>query len=244
VDHTQEIHKLWNTASNKDLATILVEIFSLYDEMRSKNINLPINLELDILLNANYAIGYGSTISEAHNISILLNRITSLNLDAAKLKEYDIASSNCHRLACTLSSAFINQLCSDIYEKKNSSYKIISWFDFDNDSNIINVLQNLIQKLLDSLKIGDLNKWQLELFNYLITLNLLLEDIQNTSHSKIEAQLRSYLNSIDKSSNIWLTWKNEWLEKSDYYRFITLIITNISHPEERWIEYVSKLIDD
>ena len=45
--------------------------------MRSKNINLPINLELDILLNANYAIGYGSTISEAHNISILLNRITS-----------------------------------------------------------------------------------------------------------------------------------------------------------------------
>lgn len=76
MDHTQEIQKLWNTASNKDLATILTEIFSLYDEMRSKNINLPINLELDILLNANYAIGYGSTISEAHNISTLLNRIT------------------------------------------------------------------------------------------------------------------------------------------------------------------------
>lgn len=244
MDHTQEIQKLWNTASNKDLATILTEIFSLYDEMRSTNITLPINLELDILLNANYAIGYGSTISEAHNISILLNRITSLNLDAAKLKEHDITSSNCHRLACTLSSAFINQLCSDIYEKKKSSYKIISWFDFNNDSNIINVLQNLIQKLFDSLKIGDPNKWQLELFNHLVTLNLLLEDIQNTSDKKIEEQLRSYLNSIDRSSNIWLTWKNEWLEKSDYYRFITLIITNISHPEERWIEYVSNLIDD
>ena len=50
--------------------------------------------------------------------------------------------------------------------------------------------------------------------------------------------------AIDRSSNIWLTWKNEWLEKSDYYRFITLIITNISHPEERWIEFVSNLIDD
>ena len=126
MDYTQEIQKLWNTATNKDLTTILTEIFVLYDEMRSKNITLPINLELDILLNANYAIGYGSTISEAYNISILLNRITTLNLDAAKLKEIDIASSNFHRLACTLSSAFINQLCSDIYEKKNSSYKIIN----------------------------------------------------------------------------------------------------------------------
>ncbi|NDB29815.1 hypothetical protein EB155_08650, partial [archaeon] len=168
----------------------------------------------------------------------------NLNLDAAKLKEHDITSSQIHRLACTFSSAFINQLCSDIYEGKNSSYKIISWFDFNNDSNITSVLQNLIQKLLAPLKIGDLNKWQLELFNHLITLNLLLEDIQNTSDNKIEEQLRSFLNSIDRSSKIWLTWKNEWLEKSDYYRFITLIITNISHPEERWIEYVSNLIDD
>jgi len=244
VDHTQEIQKLWNTASNKDLATILTEIFSLYDEMRSKNITLPINLELDILLNANYALGYGSTISEAHNLSKLLNQIINLNLDAAKLKEHDITSSQIHRLACTFSSAFINQLCSDIYEGKNSSYKIISWFDFNNDSNITSVLQNLIQKLLAPLKIGDLNKWQLELFNHLITLNLLLEDIQNTSDNKIEEQLRSFLNSIDRSSKIWLTWKNEWLEKSDYYRFITLIITNISHPEDRWIEYVSNLIDE
>tara|TARA_B100000287_G_scaffold275723_1_gene259698 strand:- start:50 stop:784 length:735 start_codon:yes stop_codon:yes gene_type:complete len=244
VDYTKEIQNLWNTTSNKDLATILTEIFSLYDEMKSKNMTLPINLELDILLNANYAIGYGSTIPEARNISILLDRITTINLDTAKLKENDITSSNFHRLACTLSSAFINQLCSDIYEKKISSYKIISWFDFNKDSDITNVLHNLIQKLFVSLKIGVLNKWQLELFNHLITLNLLLEDLQNTSDNKIEEQLRSYLNSIDRSSNIWLTWKNEWLEKSDYYRFITLIITNTSHPEERWLEYVSNLIDD
>ena len=244
MDYTKEIQNLWNTTSNKDLATILTEIFSLYDEMKSKNMTLPINLELDILLNANYAIGYGSTIPEAQNISILLDRITTLNLDTAKLKENDIISSNFHRLACTLSSAFINQLCSDIYEKKISSYKIISWFDFNKDSDITNVLHNLIQKLFVSLKIGVLNKWQLELFNHLITLNLLLEDLQNTSDNTIEEQLRSYLNSIDRSSNIWLTWKNEWLEKSDYYRFITLIITNTSHPEERWLEYVSNLIDD
>ena len=66
----------------------------------------------------------------------------------------------------------------------------------------------------------------------------------NIKKKKESILVKNFFNKIDRSSKIWLTWKNEWLEKSDYYRFITLIITNISHPEERWIEYVSNLIDD
>jgi len=237
VTYTDQITTLWKKTDDRDLASLLREILSLVDEAKTEGESLPLDLELDILLNANYALGFGGTPAEARVIADLYHRITEQS--ASHLSPNQI-----HRLGCTLASAVISILSSDEYAVESTAYDIISWEDLSDDASALDIIEILLGVLPLTLKLGEVSSWKLELVTFVITLQLIYQDLGGDQPLKQlgGSYINTFFATVDQSSDTWMKWKGSWLEKTDYYRFTTLMITSTSQPEETWIRAVESYL--
>ena len=239
MTYVEQIERIWSSTAqdSQDLASILRQLLDLMEEALDAGEAVPPELELELLLQANYALGFGSTVAEAHQLAILYNKI--LGLENHDLATHNISSDKFHRLACTLAGAVLSLLTSDEYQQISTVHTIPVWRDLPEDVETVVVIEALLVHLVKGLQMGTPNHWSLELLTFIITYHLLHQDLNGPGleHSAI-SQIQQFVDVWDQQSPVWTNWKNSWLEYSDYYRFVTLLLTNTSSPEEIWLDEV------
>lgn len=239
MSYTKRIQSLWEENNGQNLSIVLTKILDLIDEAYQKDERVPADLELDILLNANYALGFGTSPAEANRLANLLEFILSnYNRDLVELADN---GTKLHRLACTLSSVVITMLSSGT---ELEELKQIRRFNGLVNPSIADLLENVTHLMIKAVSYGKYNKWQLELFSFIITLIQLQIDLGSVYqiNSTQESLLVDTVNNFDTTSEIWFAWKDDWLEKSDYYRFVTLMLTSTSSSEEIWLDKLDEYL--
>ena len=78
---------------------------------------------------------------------------------------------------------------------------------------------------------------------FIVTIDLLLDDMGSTIGLSQETKKRMEAIFVDlKESKILSSWSENMLEKSDYYRFVTLMMTQKSREEEIWLDYMKQFL--
>ena len=225
VEIIQEIEALWQTNEAQPLVLVLRKLHELLGRARQNQTEIPLSLEVDIILASNNAFGYGGEIDEARVLFDLLSRINR--------EEHNLSTPILNRLGCTISGTFLSHLTSDVHNKTQNVQSLLERIDIiekETGNQLLSMINSMLQLL-----IGDkLNFWSFELCSFIITFYSLLAQVSlNLLPTElVEAKLKP-LFSAETTPEI-SRWRSEWLEKADYFRFISLFLTNRHAPEDLW----------
>ncbi|MHA2501546.1 MAG: hypothetical protein ACXAE3_01555 [Candidatus Kariarchaeaceae archaeon] len=217
-----------------DLGQITAQLVGLVKEAKETGENIPLDIHLEILLQANYVLGFGGAIGEIQMLANLLLQLLDTELGA-------YSAARLQRLGCTVSSALISHLSSSQHLANKAVTALVPWTETDSQPS--HVLGGLLKHLSRLLVLEDHSEWTLELITFLVTIELLLEDMDSinglTSESK--QRIKSIFQEMQGSST-FSSWSQSLLEKSDYYRFVTLMMTQVSRDEEIWLDHMKQLL--
>jgi hypothetical protein len=156
------------------------------------------------------------------------------------VKEKDL-----HRLVCTAINSILGIMTADTSQGTRNANHILSDFGINQTSTRSDMFSTLFFISIELLSQDSIQSWNLELVSYVITLYTMLE-----VHGEVNDEIQNKIQIIhkmfdtkwdDDQKSVLQDWKSEWLKKSDYFRFILLMISNKRAEEDRWLYNAQKL---
>ncbi len=239
----QKIEEIWTT--NNSLGTALPELIDLLQLARSSQEQIPVELQLDILMTANYVMEYGTTRDSLFHLS-------QTWLDVMKELEKNTSISNdLHRKINRFNSIFVNALLGSlVYDKQNKMSETSSALNTvlhflnlpSSHSNTIEFsLQSIVHLLLKFLDVASPTSWFLDNVFDLVTVLSILEDLNcdATNFRQDLDSLKSKIKRIDPE----LTLMSNIPIQTEKYRFISIMMDNANPLNETWLKNAKYLIE-
>ncbi|MHA2251586.1 MAG: hypothetical protein ACXAD7_14575 [Candidatus Kariarchaeaceae archaeon] len=232
----EEIEVLWNSNAGKDISEVVQQCLKLIAKASNENLEIPIELENDIVLAANYSSEYGSQKHEANHI---------LNLYYRNLSEEE-KTEKVFRLAATAASALLIAMSRDEQTNERSANEIMSDFGIDKTSTRSRILHTLVKQLIGTIKNARPNYWSLGVISFIGIYICILIELNKWSEN--DEQMVTVVKSMfsgpisENEQEEINRWKKTWSEKNDYFRFITLMIFNKHPQDDRWENFMKDLM--
>jgi len=243
VTYKEELERIWSDQSQKSLEQIITTSLSLLSAADAADEVIPAELALDIYLQANTVLGYGGAYEEGRALAQLFHQLVNqLSQNELVLAE----PPKLHKLGCVLCASVISIMTGDEHDAIRTAHHILSWEDYNSTTSQRQILGSLQRRLIASLNYAPASSWKLELISFIVILGMLRQDLGadelfvDTQRSAVTTALRQ----ISRDSAAWQRWEREWLEKSDYYRFVTLMMTNSTVSEEVLLDVFNQLLQD
>ena len=163
MSYVDQMNDLWN-AEKGDLGEILRKLIDLRVQALSSAETVPLEFDLEIIIQANFHIGFGNKVEEALEIGQLVNKCLSENYNTSKST----------RIAAILCSAILTQMAVDEQDNTRDTNKIVSIFGVDVLASRSEILKIVIKKLVPLLD-QDIDRWFLELVSFVFIMIGILE---------------------------------------------------------------------
>lgn len=234
MNYIEELNSIWNSNVPRDLEEVIDQCLELILKAKKHKEIVPLDLENDIILTANYSRGFGSQKNEAIQIMNLLYR----NLESVE------KHSKIYRLTATAASVLLTALTTDEQNNERSVVEILQKFGSEPSNTRVKIIRLFLDQILSVLNGTRPNYWVLETISFALTFLLILQDIGgieiNHSLDKIKTILKDPLSEKEREDIEY--WQKSWTEKNDYFRFITLMIFNIHPQEDSWKNLANQLL--
>ncbi|MHA2171919.1 MAG: hypothetical protein ACXAB7_18755 [Candidatus Kariarchaeaceae archaeon] len=236
--HVEKLEEIWNSNQDKDISLVVDQCLKLIKKAQQNKESVPLALEIEIVLAANYASGFGTQEHEAKQVFRLLRQVLSSKntFDTLKLL----------RLATTASSVLLTAMTVDEQSNGRSANEILHQFGIQETSSRSDIIEALLREIEGITRNVGVSYWSLELVSFgLIFLGMLqaLDDSKQISTS-MNILGKPFTGSLtDQDRDEIERWKKSWTEKNDYFRFITLMIFNKHPNDELWLNLARELIE-
>ncbi len=224
-----KINTLWNSDSG-ELAKILDELIVLLRQAEQRGEKLPVELKRDIIIQANYSNGFGSQISDAGFIIKFLDELYTSNKD----KQF-------YRYTALASSAILSSLSLD---EQNNTRHTASLLDIDTNSSRSALIRHFVYNNIKYLN-GERSQWWYENISFSIIFMAIIKIIGGWNETD-EQQFNNLIGIIskdDQQTSEFIDWKSSWVEKNDYFRFNSLLITDKHASEDLLMEMFQKICE-
>lgn len=239
MDILEEIENKWGSKEQTELSQILPEILDLLILARQSDQKVPLELELDIVMTANYAMEYGTTTSA-------LNHISSLWVDGFnRLKKSSEVEQDLRRKISRLNSILANSIIGSLlYDLQNglkvtsSSISLLgSLFEPEEitEDYIDQSLFVLAHSLSEFLLVAEMSNWFYENISDFVTTLSLLKD-RNQSITHFESYIEQISDRIRKfgESFSFEDWEKTFFEHTERYRFISIMMNTTNPKDMTW----------
>ncbi|RMG37145.1 MAG: hypothetical protein D6732_07325 [Methanobacteriota archaeon] len=245
----EEIEQIWTSNTSTSLGRTLPSVLDLLLQARRTKEIIPIELELDIVMTANYAMDYGSTTESLNHISLLwkdgynhlLNHVSSISNDLAR---------KINRLNSIFANAMLGSIIYDLQNKSvvtsEANNILTDMFQIIGPSEdyVLQSLEYLAQSQLEFLMITKMNSWFYENVSDAITILSLIKD-RNGQIEKFKEPLRKVAEKIKNlgSKFRFEEWENTFSNQTERYRFISILMNNANPSDSTWKEIAQSLKD-
>ncbi|MCY3414997.1 MAG: hypothetical protein INQ03_25325 [Candidatus Heimdallarchaeota archaeon] len=230
MTYLDQITTLWESKSG-DLSIIMNDIVHLLKSAKIEGEEIPKELECELLLQANYSLGFGNEVEDA---KILLDLI------------YDMRNSNVTnnllRLTCLGASSILSNLAMDEEQNTRNTALTLSRYGMDFNSTKSMNLRIYLDTVLPILESGQSSTWWLELASFMIIFKLIIQRLGSVEEldDSIERVLKDRLDGMSKDEVYYQSWRDSWVEKNDYYRFNSLLITGTFAPDTELLDIIKQ----
>lgn len=231
MDPVQELEEVWEKQDESNIEDLTRKAISLIRKAREENSVVPIQLYVEIILAANYAYGFGGEDYEATLLFDALQQVIIIG---------DPKPDKVFRLACTAIGSLLTIMSSDEQSSSRYAPKLLLAFNLSENATRSQILHKASRIISDLLKSATPDLWSIELLSFYITIMSMLKEFDKLSSQDLEnikdksAMFSSELN--ENQSKFVDEWKGSWVEKSDYFRFVSLLIFGKHAKEETWRE--------
>ncbi len=241
MSYVEQIKEIWNSeemGSPRDIGVIIKELVVLLEKARDAHENIPIELETELLVNANLAYGYGNDPEDAYRIINLLFRLLKTKSNISSIKPHTL-----FRLISLAQSAVLTALVIDDQNNTRTTQNIMRDFGVSlttSKSNILLTLFKEIVPVISELYPKYTSSVSLETLSFIITLVGIIKEMNAWDEQSEKILKNLVINKNDE--NLIKTWKSNWIETTDYFRFTYLMITGKNADENLWINIAKQFI--
>ncbi len=233
----EDLESLWESNIGLNIKEVIDKCLDLLNKAKLDNEVVPIKLENDIVLLANNALGYGTKEIEAEHIMNLLSRnLSSEKDDLTKI----------HRLISIAISSLIATLSSDEQNNEKTVVNVMKDYGIDISTTRVKIIQVMLENIMTIINKSRPDYWYMETISFALILIGMLQEMDKweggitKSLESIKITFEEPLLDIEQQ-NID-RWKESWSEKSDYFRFVVLMIFNKHSQEDRWKNLAKYLV--
>lgn len=233
MTYMDQMTQLWESQTG-DIQIILSKIIELLKKAKIEGEAIPQQFEIDILLHANYTSGFGTETEDAQLIISLFNTIDK--------KDYD----KLNRFLALTCSVVISSLSYDEQNSTQYTNAILEPLGVIKNATKINAIRAFLSTFQSYLTISAIDKWYFECVSFILTFLGVLQELN--SWTKDEDDLFEYIQNIMTKEisianrDLLESWKGEWIEKNDFFRFSSLLITGKFAAEELWLQMARKVL--
>ncbi len=235
MSYSDKITEIWESGVSGNISIALTRILELIKEAKSKNEEIPLELELEIVINANFVIGYGTTFDQVNHILNLLNRV--LNSESRNSRYH-------HRFLAMVCSSILTIMTVDETSQTRDTHRLMSTFGISNTSTRSDILRKIIEIVGSELNNNMIDLWFFEAVSFVLIYAAILQEMGTwvDADNAIIEQIRLIIININEDDLTELDkWKTEWNDKNDYFRFTHLLLTNKNADEGRWLNLAKGL---
>ncbi|MHA2091878.1 MAG: hypothetical protein ACW98K_13575 [Candidatus Kariarchaeaceae archaeon] len=238
MSHVEKLEEIWNSNQDKDISLVIDQCLTLIKKAQQNKENVPLALEIEIILAANYASGFGTQEDEAKQIFRLLHQVlgSKNTFDTLKLLH----------LATTASSVLLTAMTVDEQSNRRSANEILHQFSIQQTNSRSDIIEAMLREIEGITRNIGVSYWSLELISFgLIFLGMLqVMDDSRQINTSMNILGKPFTGSLtDQEKDEIERWNKSWTEKKDYFRFITLMIFNKHPNNEHWLNLASELIE-
>ncbi len=236
MSYSDKITEIWESGVSGDISIALSRILELIGEAKNNNEEIPLELELEIVINANFVIGYGTTFDQVYHILNLLTRI--LDSDYRDSKYH-------HRFLAMICSSILTIMTVDETSQTRDTHQLMSIFGISNTSTRSDILRKIIEIVGSEMDKKMIDLWFYEAVSFILIYAAILQEMGTwvDSDNILIEQIKSKINQNNENDLAELErWRTEWNDKNDYFRFTYLLLTNKNADEERWLNLAKDLI--
>ena len=233
MSYTEKLEELWNSENAQSIGETLREGVNLLYQAKAAEEEVPLDIELDIINTANYAMDYGSTEVQMSHIFDIWKR----SMGVLEHSEY---SNKIYRLIAIAIQVTFGNLMIDI-EQHLSNVKDSLNLVFDLELKTTeDILKFLFEKNHEALSSSSSGSWKIDCLLAEITLFSSLEELGSVEKFQSKyLELNEIVKIIGKEN-----FDEKKIPNSDKFRFIHLMIFN-NHPDEkRWINNYNLLMGE
>lgn len=233
MTYMDEMTQLWESQTG-DIQIILGKIIELLKKAKNEGEVIPQQFEIDIILQANYTSGFGAETEDAQLIINLFDTFDKKNYD--KLNRF---------LALTC-SVIISSLSYDEQNNTQHTNTILEPLGVIKNATKINAIRAFLSKIQPYLTISVIDKWYFECVSFILTFLGILQELNSWTKDEDDlfANMKGIMTKEISIANRDLldSWKGEWIEKNDFFRFSSLLITGKFAAEELWLQMARKVL--
>jgi hypothetical protein len=231
-----KITEIWESGVSGDISVALTRILELILEAKKKNEEIPLDLELEIVINANFVMGYGTTFEQVSHLLNLLNKI--LESDARDDRFH-------HRFLAMVCSSILTMMTVDESSQIRDTHRLMNLFGITSTSTRSDILRKIYEIVGSDLEKNRIDLWFFEAISFVLIYAAMLQEMGTwvDSDEIILDQIKSKLIDINEDEMTELEkWRTEWMDKNDYFRFTYLMLTNKNANEQIWLRLAEDLI--
>ena len=236
MNYTERITEIWESGVSGDISIALARILELIMEAKNKGEDIPLELELEIVINANFVMGYGTTYAQVSHILNLLNRVLE-----SQSRDYKYH----HRFLAMVCSSILTIMTVDETSQTRDTHRLMSVFGISITSTRSDILRKIFEIVGSDLRDNMIDLWFFEVVSFVLIYASILQELGTweTKDGIIIDGIRSTIANITEDELLELDkWKGNWMDKNDYFRFTYLLLTNNNADEERWLNLAKDLI--
>jgi len=233
MSYVAKLEELWNSENAQSIGETLHKGINLLYQAKAAEEDVPLDIELDIVNTANYAMDYGSTELQMSHIFDLWKR-------SASVFDHSDYSNKIYRLIAIAIQVTFGNLMIDIEQHlSNVKDSLNQVFDLELKTTE-DILKFLFEKNYETLSSSSSGSWKIECLLAEITLFSSLEELGYAEEFQSKyLKLSGLVKNIGKEN-----LEEKKIPNSDKFRFIHLMIFN-NHPDEkRWINSYNLLMGE
>lgn len=236
MNYKERITEIWESGDSGDISIALVRIIELIMEAKNNGEEIPLDLELEIVINANFVIGYGTTYGQVSHILNLLNRVLESDSRDNKYR---------HRFLAIVCSSILTIMTVDETSQTRDTHRLMGVFGISTTSTRSDILRKIYQIVGSDLDNNMIDLWFFEVVSFVLIYAAILQELGTwvENDEKIIENIKSKIIKINEGEMVELDkWRGDWMDKNDYFRFTYLLLTNKNADEERWLSLAKDLI--
>jgi hypothetical protein len=244
-----QIENLWNTKDPKGISEVLYELLQLLKKADDNNEEVPLDLMLDIICNANYVLEFGKNKNEFKYV--LKQWVKSKDYfnsidDSSDLSDKELSTiDKIYRLSSILTQLYLGNIMFDSQQKQTLTIDSFQE-QIPLAKDLLSQIEYLEENFFRLIMKEPVTYWKFMCISDYITLFCMVKEQGKLDSDKLNKF--DDINKVFTSSNDLINgWIKDWKEKiilnSDTFRFLYLMIFN-DHPDENiWINKAKSLIE-